>query len=318
VIFVSIDPKNKKTTLISIPRDVWIADLNAKINAAYTYGEEKQKGGGLKTSKTTVSKFLNQPIDYGFKIDFDGFVKSVDMMGGLDLTVDRTFDDYAYPITGKEIDPCGLAETEIASLSAQLASGSATELDSFPCRYEHLHFDKGETHMNGITALKYVRSRHAMGPEGSDFARSKRQTKVITAFKEKIFSVGTFLNPVKVISLMEILKSSIDTDIKQEEYADFVKLFKKMQHAKIESIALDTGDESEKRFGLLDNPPPSSQYGNQWILAPRTGGSDFSEIQEYVACRLKGINCTVGRNSILTPTPTPMLKPSVTPQNRSN
>src|SRR5437667_4586827 len=41
VIFTSIDPQNKKVTLVSIPRDFWIPDLNAKINAAYTFGEEK-------------------------------------------------------------------------------------------------------------------------------------------------------------------------------------------------------------------------------------------------------------------------------------
>lgn len=309
IIFASIDPISKKTTLVSIPRDTWIPDLHAKINSAYLTAEEEKKGSGLTVAKATVSNLLDQPIDYGFKIDFDGFVKAVDMMGGLDVKVDRGFDDYAYPITGKEKDPCGQSEDQIASLSGQIASGSATELDAFPCRYEHLHFDKGPTHLNGTKALKYVRSRHAMGPEGSDFARSKRQTKVITAFKEKVFSVGTFLNPVKVVSLMDILKSSIDTDIKQEEYDDFIKLFKAMEKAKIQSIAFDTGDESEGRYGLLENPPPDPANGGQWILAPRVGTNDFSEIQEYVACRLKGIDCKVGRVGIATPTPKPTLSP---------
>lgn len=308
IIFASIDPITQKTTLVSLPRDLWIPDLHAKINSAYLTAEEQQKGSGLKVAKATVSDILDQPIDYGFKIDFDGFVKAVDMMGGLDVKIDRGFDDYAYPINGKEKDPCGQSEDQIASLSGQIASGSATELDAFPCRYEHLHFDKGPTHLAGTKALKYVRSRHAMGPEGSDFARSKRQTKVITAFKEKVFSVGTFLNPVKVVSLMDILKSSIDTDIKQEEYDDFIKLFKKMEKAKIQSIAFDTGDESEDRYGLLENPPPDPANGGQWILAPRVGTSDFSELQEYVACRLKGIDCKVGRVGILTPTPTPTKK----------
>lgn len=318
IILASVDPIAKKTTLVSIPRDLWVPDLQAKINQAYTQGEEKQKGGGLKNSKAVVSDILGQPIDYGFKIDFDGFVKAVDMMGGLDIDVARTFDDYAYPINGKEREPCGHNEATIASLSAQIASGSATELEAFPCRYEHLHFNKGKTHMNGTTALKYVRSRHALGPEGSDFARSKRQEKVINAFKAKVFSVGTFLNPVKVINLMEVLQDSIDTDIKEEEIDDFVKLFKKMEKAKTVSIALDQGDEEEERFGLLYNPPPDPANSGQWVLAPRTGNGDYTEIQQFVACRLKGINCIVGEDSILTPTPTPSRVPSGARSKRAN
>src|SRR5205823_3687767 len=52
IIYANLDPEKKKVTLVSIPRDVWIPPLNAKINAAYTYSEEKQKGMGLsKTEK---------------------------------------------------------------------------------------------------------------------------------------------------------------------------------------------------------------------------------------------------------------------------
>jgi len=52
--------------------------------------------------------------------------------------------------------------------------------------------------MDGVTALKYVRSRHAIGAEGSDFARSKRQEKVVGAFKDKIFSLDVLLNPLRL------------------------------------------------------------------------------------------------------------------------
>ena len=69
--------------------------------------------------------------------------------------------------------------------------------------------------MDGKTALTFVRSRHAEGEEGSDFARSKRQEKIIQAFKDKLFSFQTIINPAKIISLYDILKDSIDTDIKR-------------------------------------------------------------------------------------------------------
>lgn len=303
IIFASIDPNTKKVILISLPRDLWIPEIHAKINAAYTYGEEKQQGGGILLSKAIVSKVLNQQIDYGVKIDFDGFVKAVDLVGGLDVTVENTFDDYQYPITGKEDETCGHNDQEIASLSAQIASASASELEAFPCRYEHLHFDKGQTHMDGITALTYVRSRHALGTEGSDFSRSKRQQKVISAFKEKVFSLGIILNPVKAVELFNVVKGSIDTDISSEEYDDFIRLIQKLKGANIRSYVVDTGEGD--RLGLLDNPPPSADYSFAWILAPRVGNGDYSEIQDYVACVLKSDNCVVGPDSIYTPTPIP-------------
>lgn len=303
IIFASIDPNTKKVDLISLPRDLWIPKLGAKVNATYTFAEEKQKGTGLQTMKDAVSNILGQPVDYAVKIDFDGFVKAVDMMGGLDITVDNTFDDYAYPITGKEADTCGHTDQEITDLTAQEASGSATDLDAFPCRYEHLHFDKGPQHMDGVTALKYVRSRHAEGIEGSDFARSKRQEKVISSFKEKLFSAGTLLNPIKIADLVNILQNSIETDIKTDEYDDFVRLAQKLKGAKIQSTVLDMGEGD--RLGLLVNPPISKEYNNAWVLSPRTGNGNYTEIQEYVRCFIAGSDCIVTETGVATPTPMP-------------
>ncbi len=296
IIFVSIDPRLKKMTLVSIPRDLWVPMLQAKINSAYSTGQDKENAGGLKLTKAVVSDILGQQIDYGLRIDFDGFVKAVDMMGGLEITVDRVLDDYAYPISGKEEDACGKNDDEIASLSAQIATDSATESEAFPCRYEHLHFDPGVTHMDGTTALKFVRSRHALGREGSDFARSKRQEKVIQAFKDKLLSADTFLNPVKVVSLIDVFKGSIDTDIKQDEYDDFIKLAQKMKGAAVKSAILDFGDEEVGREGLLVNPPLSSDYRGQWVVIPRAGNADYSEIQAFVKCEVENVGC---------PTPTP-------------
>ena len=141
--------------------------------------------------------------------------------------------------------------------------------------------------------------------EGSDFARSKRQERVISAFREKIFSVDTFLNPVKLVGLLNTLKDSIKTDIKESEYSDFIHLAQKMKGAKISSAIIDTGDEEKDRYGLLINPPISETYGNQWVLSPRLGNGEYDEIQTYVACQIKGGNCLVGQSGIVTPTPKP-------------
>jgi LCP family protein required for cell wall assembly len=295
IIVATINQKTNKIILTSIPRDLWVPDLTMqikKINGAYSDGEAKRKGGGLIEAEAIMGKITGQNIDYGVRIDFSGFVKAVDVLGGLDVNVDNTFDDNAYPISGKENDSCGYTADDIAAFIAT-ASAEQEQWVKFSCRYKHLHFDKGLTHMDGETALEFVRSRHALGAEGSDFARSKRQEKIIKAFKDKVLSTQTLINPVKVIELYNILSGSIDTDIKQSEFDDFIRLANQVRTAKIVSSVVDTGDEQTNRPGLLINPPISSEYGYSWTLIPRTGNGNFSEIQNYLTCEISKDNCSI-------------------------
>lgn len=292
IMFASIDPLKLSVNLISIPRDLWIDEITDKVNKVYAYSEVKKKSSGLLETKRVVSKVVGQRIDYGFLIDFTGFIKAVDIIGGINVKVERSFDDFAYPVSGKENDLCGFEEESIASFSAQIATGSATDFDIFPCRFEHLKFEKGEQHMDGITALKFVRSRHALGPEGTDFARSMRQEKVIKAVKEKVFSAGILLNPVRIFSLYDVIKDSIDTDIKEEEIDDFIKLAQKMKNSEIHSTVLDVSEDDREIPALLWNPPISDEYNYQWVIIPKKGKSDYSEVHTYIMCIIKYNGCS--------------------------
>ena len=288
IIFVTVNEESNKVTPISIPRDLWVPELSAKVNMAYAVGEDRRKGGGIVLVKAVIAKILNQQIDYVVRIDFDGFVKSVDVLGGIEVNVANSFEDFEYPIIGKENDPCDQKEEDLKMLAT-----ASSQLEAFPCRYDHFRFDKGIQLMNGETALRFVRSRHAKGKEGTDFARSKRQEQVIKAFKDKIFSLNFFLNPAKVIGFYNAMQESIDTNIKEEEFDDFVRLAQKLKNAQIQSTVLDYGDEKEKRPGLLVNPPISDEFNMQWVLIPRIGNGDFSEIQKYVECEIKVGNCPI-------------------------
>jgi len=216
VIFISINIDKKKALLISIPRDVWIDSMRAKINTAYTYGEEKKPGGGFILAKAAVKEILDIPVDYAAKIDFDGFVKAIDILGGVDINIERSFDDYKYPIPGREDDDCDGDE-------------------ELKCRYQHIHFDKGITHMDGKTALIFVRSRYALGSEGTDFARSARQQKVILAVKNKFFNLDTFTNPAKIKKLMKTFDQSIKTDIPSQQIDDFIRQTKRHRYKNLYS-----------------------------------------------------------------------------------
>ena len=170
IIVISFHLTKKRLALISIPRDVWSDSLKDRVNSAYHYGEAKKEGGGLTLSKIIIEDIAGVPIHYAMVIDFSQFETLIDYIGGIDVVVPAAFTDTQYPIAGKENDECG---------------GDLT----YRCRYQTLTFEKGLQHMDGSRALMYVRTRHAEGGDGNDFARGRRQQDVIIAVKTKILSL---------------------------------------------------------------------------------------------------------------------------------
>ncbi len=249
MIVMSYDHATGKAFLISIPRDIWVPSLKAKINSAYHYGNDRNPQAGLSFVKADVGEVIGQPIQYAVILDFQGFEKMIDAVGGVDITVDTAFDDYLYPIAGKED-----AEPESA-------------------RYEHLHFDAGLQHMDGATALKFARSRHSVGDEGTDFARSKRQQKVIVAFKNKLLSSSTLFSASTLQNLLNGAKDTLVTDASDIETGAFIRLF--LTYAK--SGATPT---TISLVDLFINPKDTTPYAGQWVLIPKT---NIGDIHDYVA-----------------------------------
>ncbi len=286
IILASIDQDSGDVVMVSIPRDLWVPAESTKINHVYAYGEDVD-GQGLEVAKNTVEELLGIPIHYAFRIDFNGFIKAVDLVGGLSLNVDTPFTDPKYPISGKENDLCDLTiETEEKNgVQIQIvkdATGSAIPIseineknDPFTCRYETLTFEKVITKMDGATSLKFVRSRHGTNGEGSDFARSARQQKVIMAFREKVISQESLKDPKRIIQLLSTLDASIDTDIGDEEIPLFAKLVPKIGDENIHRIVLDaTRPQSVLEFGLSQN------YSGQSVVIPKNG--DWDTLKNYL------------------------------------
>lgn len=252
MIFLSLRHNDHSVSIISIPRDIWVDSMQAKINTAYHYGNKKREGGGRDLSKSAVAEVLGQPVHYVAVLNFEGFVKVIDAVGGIDVDVERAFDDYKYPITGKE------------------------EAEPEESRYEHLHFEKGLTHMSGSTALKFARSRYAEGEEGTDFGRSARQQKILKAMQQKIVSSQTLLNFDTISSIVENVRGAVDTDISDGEFAAFFKFFLLLSKDNKSAREVDISE-------LFENPRNHSQYGGQWVLIPI---DDISAIHDYVAKNL--------------------------------
>jgi polyisoprenyl-teichoic acid--peptidoglycan teichoic acid transferase len=277
IIFASVRQDTGETVFISIPRDLWVPSLRDRINSAYAYGKGKDgASGGLILAKSSVSEVIHQPIDFTAVVDFSTFARAIDMLGGVDVNVEHSFDDFYYPVAGKENDTCGLSLTDAATQAAAIVDDASAAV-AFPCRYEHLHFDAGFQHMDGSMALKFVRSRHATGDEGSDFARSRRQEALLNSIKAKLVSKDVLSRPQTYKELYDLITKSITTDLKPDLYPAFTKLALKAKQHPFRSFIISEPDQ-------VYNPPISAQYDLKWILLPKN--NDPQVIFDFVAGRL--------------------------------
>jgi LCP family protein required for cell wall assembly len=155
MIVFTVNPKTKKTTMMSIPRDtmtqIWKSENNntrkiQKINSAYNIGTEN-------SAVVTTEKLINVPIDYYVKVDFNSLEKIVNSVGGVDVDVPFSF-----------------------------SYGDVGETPS--------NFTKGKMHLNGKQALDYARMRHD-DPNG-DYGRQQRQRQIISAIIKSAASAKTF------------------------------------------------------------------------------------------------------------------------------
>ncbi len=251
IILASLEPSTKKVSMISIPRDlaVPIEDMGwRKINNINAFAEvETSNSGGLAVSQA-VSDILNIPIDYYFRLDFEGFVNIINELGGINVYVENTIDDYSYPVMGME------------------------DAEPYENRYEHLYIEQGWHKMDGELALKYVRSRHTAGVEGSDFARSRRQQKVLEAVKENILSLNTLFKPKMIADIINQFNEHINTNLKIWEILKLWDMFKDINKDNIINKVLDNSPNGL----LVDMIADDGAY----ILVPRSG--DFAEIQYLV------------------------------------
>jgi len=260
MIFASLSLINHSITLVSIPRDTWIPEIRAKINSAYYWGNlQPDRGGGLNFAKLIVSKVTGQPVNYALVVDFSGFQDIIDTIGGVDVAIDNSFTDTKYPIEGRENDTC---------------RGDLT----FACRYKTISFEKGVIHMNSATALEFARSREGDNGENTDFARSRRQQKIISAVSAKVLSFGTIINPVKDYKILLAVKSSVETDLDPTATGILAKTVLGSRN-NISSQVLPED--------LLVNPLISLTYDRQYVLIPKTGSGKWEEINRWFADILK-------------------------------
>ncbi len=304
IMVANINIKEKEVMLISIPRDIWVKvptksskePFHAKINSVYQMGLFPKDYPALDTKyitednpsgliKQVVQDVTGLPVDAFVAVDFEGFTKVIDILSGIDVNIERAFTDYEYPVEGKEDDPCEKKDQELEDAIKQATQEPVL---AFPCRYETLKFSQGMTHMDGATALKYARSRHAL-EDGGDFNRAKRQQNVLEATKEKVLSIGFI---PKILPLLDELEEHIKMDLELSVMNKLLLEARKADEYKRKSFVIEGNY-------LTDG---YSDYG-QYIIIPQKGIDRWEEIRTQIT------------NMRLDISPTPSIKPTkeVTP-----
>ena len=276
ILVASIGRLDNNVVLISVPRDLWVShDVcgKCKINEVYAYAYYDSEYNPEEALQEAVSNVLGIPLHYYAVVNFDLFVDVIDTLGGVTVTVDKSFDDYNYPVAGKEADRCGRTVEELEEM------GEVSDRVKYPCRYKHIHFDAGEQTMDGETALQFVRSRKGTNGENTDFARSARQQKVIMAMKKKAMSLETLVNPKKLAELYSVYKDSVSTNIEFGTIQEFYALSQKVDFGSIRTIVLDDRSMADDG-GILYAPMDTSLYDDKYVLLPKSG--NYSQVRAYV------------------------------------
>ncbi|MCA9342451.1 LCP family protein [Candidatus Saccharibacteria bacterium] len=252
IIVASLDPCNKEAGLLSIPRDLAVkmdSGETTKINAVYALTkqgaeyngktEDEAEKEGIEAIEKSVENITGIPINFYTMIDFTAFEQAVNSVGGIEIDVQT-------PVY------------EQMSLH-----GKPYTLD----------VETGVQQFDGLRALAYSRSRYTS--DRGDFSRSERQREIIVALQQKVFSLGTFSNPVKISQLMDSFGGRVTTNLNIPD--DVSKLYE---------IGQEIGPSQIKSVSLVDEPNvliESGSYGNLGsIQVPVEGIFRYDDIQRFV------------------------------------
>jgi LCP family protein required for cell wall assembly len=185
MLIVSLDPDTGRTSMLSVPRDLYGAPLpdgrewDAKLNSLMASASNNPAEfplGGPGTLKATISELLDVPIHYFAAINIIGFKQAIDVIGGVDVTNPRLINDPLY-------------------------------FNEFG---EHTGFylEPGTYHMDGATAVAYARTRQGIGD--NDFTRADRQQQILAAVRDKLTAGNLIL---ALPGLLDAVKNTIATDL---------------------------------------------------------------------------------------------------------
>ncbi|MFH1084319.1 MAG: LCP family protein [Chloroflexota bacterium] len=205
MILVSIDPSSRSAAMLSIPRDLWVPIPGfgeSRINMAHYWGDAYDyPGAGVALAQKTVWYALGVPVHHYVRINFEGFERLMDAIGGVTINVEKAIHDDEYP-----------------------DNNYGTMVINIPA---------GVQHMDGKTALQYARSRHGTG----DYDRMDRQRAVILAARDKVMGLDIPLSNLP--KMLEIAGNTISTDLTFSEMYALGQMVKEIEGGRISHGAID-------------------------------------------------------------------------------
>jgi polyisoprenyl-teichoic acid--peptidoglycan teichoic acid transferase len=245
IIVVSMDPASKTIDLISIPRDSWInfPGSNECLKMDEAAGQGNSPDQAIQFERTVVERDYGIPIWRYAWVGLEGFVKVINTLGGVDVDVLHPIVDDAYP-------------NDVGNPNDQYA-------------YSRLDIPAGPQHLDGETALEYVRSRHS--DLTGDYGRSQRQQSVLLALEKKL-NTGNVADQIN--NLAQDLQGNILTDMSVAEIAEVANFGHSVPHGNIKQVVLDPPnyaagagniyrDDGSQTYALL----PNWSAVNQTILS---------------------------------------------------
>lgn len=256
ILLVGIDPRNPETPpladsimilhvpagmdrgyLFSLPRDLRVdipafpkanfAGKTDKLNAAMSFGsrvpgQNPDAARGFELLAKTVQQVTGiERFDAGAIINFTGFKKIVDAMGGVDMSIERD-------VKSEHLKPDGKAR--------QLKPGGGGYLGP------QAEYKKGNAHLNGWQALDYVRQRYPKnGVPDADYGRQRHQQQFIKAMVNQALSADVVTNPIKLDRVVRAAGHSLIFNGRGNSVVDFAIALKGIRSDKIETIKLPGG-----------------------------------------------------------------------------
>jgi len=259
IMVMSIDTRNHKAFLLSVPRDLWVhipGDGHSKINAAYVAGKDQEttlngySDSGMAMLSEIVQQDMGLTINYYALIDYNALKQAVDAVGGIDVTI-------------KSNDPRGLYDPNIDYAT----HGPLVKLTN------------GVHHLNGEQALDLARARgdsyYSYGFAGSDFDRTEHQRQMIVALKEKAVSAGVLANPAKLSSLSDAIGNNVKTNFSLGEVHRLYDIVKDIPSNSIQSLSLNSANGKNLLASYRSSTGESA-------LVPAAGIDNYSAIQGFI------------------------------------
>jgi polyisoprenyl-teichoic acid--peptidoglycan teichoic acid transferase len=201
MMLISIDPISKTIGILSIPRDLYVEVPGygiQRVNTPMVLGELQRPGLGPQLAMQTVQYNLGMRVHDYVAVDFDAVITVIDLVGGIDIDVPYNISDPQYPNMWYGYDP--------------------------------FYIEAGSHHLNGATALKYARTRHA----ASDFQRAQRQQQVIYAVRDRVLDADML--PSLIVqgpSLLQNLSDNVYTGLTLDQMIQLALYVKDIPDANI-------------------------------------------------------------------------------------